>query len=105
MRVRFTNGAREDLRQISSYVARHAGPAVAADLVRRLRERVMSLSEMPDRGNVPLELEPLGVRTYRELHEAPCRIIYSVETDTVTIRLIADARGDLRSLLAYRLLR
>ena len=47
----------------------------------------------------------MGRREGRELDEPPYRIVARVEAEIVTIALLANARRDLRALLAERLLR
>ena len=105
LRVVFAAGAERDLEQIDDYLARHAGAAVAAEMLDRLERRCAELAEFPDRGNVPPELLALGIHDYRELHERPYRIIYRVIANEVVIYVVADARRDFRSLLEQRLLR
>ena len=104
-RVVLTAGAAQDLAEIDEYLERNAGPAVAADTLGRLERRCEELAMLPDRGNIPPELEALGIRDYRELHERPYRIVYRVLGSDVVIYVVADARRDFRSLLERRLLR
>lgn len=104
MNVRFTAGAVSDLQAIRRYLARHAGAEVAERTIQRLRDDILALATMPERGNVPPELEALGIRRYRELHVRPYRIVYHALPPDVIVDLIADARRDFRSLLERRLL-
>lgn len=105
MKVRFTDGARSDLVEIRAYLARHAGAAVAVAVIKSLREQALSLRTSPERGSRPPELASLGLLQFRELHEPPYRIIYSIQPNGVAVLLIADARRDFRTLLERRLLR
>ena len=67
------------------------------------------LEDHPLSGPVPLELEMLGISTYRQLSLPPFRVIYWPELKLVpprvTVMLIADTRRDYRVLLKERLLR
>jgi toxin ParE1/3/4 len=64
-----------------------------------------ALSELPERGNVPKELSPLGITDYREVHYKPYRIIYRVIGSEVIVHGVLDGRRDMQSLLEGRLIR
>lgn len=108
--VRITAGAEADLYAIwRRRVAQRgsAGPDGADALLDDLAARIESLADHPANGSVPVELEPLGTREYRQLSHAPFRIIYHLEGGeggTVTVLIIADSRRDFRTLLEERLL-
>jgi toxin ParE1/3/4 len=103
--VILTAGAARDLADIDEYLDRSAGPRIAIDTLGRLERRCEELGQFPERGNIPPELEALGIRDYRELHERPYRIIYRVVGSEVVVYIVADGRRDFRSLLEQRLLR
>lgn len=104
MRVRLTRGALGDLEAIRRYLVRQAGTAIAAKTIRRLRDDILALATMPERGNTPPEIAALGIRRYRELHVPPYRIIHHALPPDVIVDLVADARRDFRTLLEQRLL-
>jgi toxin ParE1/3/4 len=103
--VRMSGDAERDTEDILRYIANTDSASAADHVLGQIEKLVLSLDELPDRGNVPKELAALGIRDYRELHFKPYRVIYRVEAETVTVYLVADGRRDMRSLLERRLLR
>lgn len=104
LRVVLTAGAERDLAELHLHLLHSADAAVASRLLDRLESRCAGLADFPERGNIPTELEAVGIRDYRELHERPYRIIYRVLDATVVVHVIADGRRDFRDLLERRLL-
>ena len=104
-RVLVTALAEADLRGIFTHIAAADGPAQAETVLARLEAAVLSLKSLPARGNHPPELERLGVRAYREIHAAPWRILYQIQGREVHVYCVLDARRDVQSQLAERLLR
>jgi toxin ParE1/3/4 len=74
-------------------------------LLDKLEETCLSLSELPNRGPVPPELERVAVFDYLEIHYKPYRIIYQVISHRVFIHCVLDGRRDIGELLQKRLLR
>ena len=97
--------AENDLFHIYKYVATNDSVDKAKKLLSKLEERCHSLKTFPDRGHVLPELERIGLKTYKEIHFKPYRIIYSISTKDVFIHCVLDGRRDLMSLLEERLLR
>jgi len=111
MNVFLTRGAERDLRGIWTRrrEQRGNGGSDGADaLLDQLVALIDTLADYPRKGPVPTELEALGISTYRQLSQAPYRIIYSCErvdqAEAIVVHLVADARRDFRTLLAERLL-
>ncbi len=102
--VKFTPGARKDLRSIHDYIARNDSPEKANYVARKIVAEALSLGTLPMRGVHPPELLVLGRRDYRQVLFKPYRILYKVRGDTVHIAVIADGRRDMQSLLARRLI-
>ena len=73
-----------------------------ADAGERMIER---LETFPLRGAMLPELEPLGMREFRQIIAAPYRIVYRLFDRRVVIVLIAHGRRDFTQLLEERLLR
>ena len=63
------------------------------------------LSELPMRGHVPPELERIGVKSYREVHFKPYRVLCEVAGLEVYVHCVLDGRRDMQSLIERRLLR
>ena len=102
--VRMTLGAEADLEIIHSYYAGIGSGAYADALLQKLAGKVDLLECFPLRGNVPKELEALGIRDFRQITMPPYRLIYQVTGDIVQILLIVDGRRDIRTLLEARVL-
>jgi len=79
--VIWTEPALSDLDAIADYIALE-NPAAAEKLVRRIFKHVGQLTDHPQSGSKPTELE--GSR-YRQIVEPPCRIFYRHEANRVYI--------------------
>lgn len=104
MKIRYTDGARSDLRQLRRYVLGRFDAATWSRTLAELRNRVALLADQPRLGTVPRELEELGIDRYLELAVGRNRLIYELRTDIVFIVLVVDHRRDFRAVLARRLL-
>ena len=102
--VELTQGAEDDLEAIYDYLAENRSVDDAEALLDALLEKVAMLERFPLRGNVPKELDALGIREFRQVQLWPYRLIYRVAGGTVFILLIADGRRDMQTLLEARLL-
>jgi toxin ParE1/3/4 len=102
--VKFTPGARKDLRNIHDYIARNDSLEHADSVARKIIEEALSLGTAPARGAYPAELLALGRRDVRQVFFKPYRILYKVRGETILIAVIADGRRDMQSLLAGRLI-
>jgi toxin ParE1/3/4 len=102
--VLLTEDAQKDIEDIHRLVADSGLPAAAERLLDRLVEVAESLAVFPERGAFPRELEALGMRDFRQIFFAPCRVIYRIRDRRVYIYVIADGRRDMQPLLARRLL-
>jgi len=103
--VYFTKGAKQDLFEIYTYVKDKGYPLNAEKLFSELKNTCNSLSEMPERGHIPEELERVGVLDYREIHLKVYRIIYQIIGPDVYIHSILDGRRDIKEILERRILR
>jgi toxin ParE1/3/4 len=96
-RVRIVREAEEDLAELVDYIAQYD----SVERANYVLERLMTVCE---RLFLP-ELRSLGIKTYREVHFKPYRIIYEVVGREVFILLIVDGRRSLQAILERRLLR
>ncbi len=104
-RVRLAEDAEQDLIDIHRYIAIHDSVEKAAYVLDQLESLCSQLTELPERGHIPLELDRIGVTNYREVHFKPYRVIYEVIKQDVFIHCILDGRRDMQSLLERRLVR
>lgn len=103
-RVELSEGAEADLTALHGYMVAHRSPEQADALLDALLATIETLETLPDRGNIPKELEKLGIREYRQLLLPPYRLIYRVAGRRVVILIIVDGRRDMGALLERRLL-
>ena len=70
-RVIFAQQSERDLKSISRYISRHAGPNTAIRFGNQLIDRALTLSKLPERGRVVPELgdEPTVNVTLADLGE------------------------------------
>ncbi len=94
-RVIFTDAAEGEIEAIGDYVALES-PARALELVRELREKCLSLSEMPKR--FPL-LDRYGSSGIRRRVHGNYLIFYRIEDDAVQIIHILHGATDYERLL------
>ena len=102
--ISLTKGAEQDLEAIYDYISEHDCVANANYVLDELMSAVESLTNFPERGTFPKELNSLGIREYKQIFFKPYRVIYRVKSQTVYIVLIADGRRDMQSLFMRRLL-
>ena len=103
--VLLSEDAERDIEDIYLFVARHDAVEKADRLLAALEDTCLGLSELPERGNVPKELEPLGITEFREVHYKPYRVIYRIIGQQVVVYCVLDGRRDMQSLLQRRLTR
>ncbi len=101
--VRFSLGARNDLRSIHAFIAKNDSKENADYVAREIVRAAMALDTAPNRGAHPPDLLTTGSRAYRQVFFKPYRILYRVRGNMVFVAVIADGRRDMSSLLARRL--
>ena len=104
-RVFISADAEKDLFEIYRHISTYDSPQNAEKLKAHLEKACLGLSEFPDRGHTPPELERIGVFEYQEIHYKTYRIIYQVIRRNVYVHCILDSRRDLQEMLEKRLLR
>lgn len=103
--VLLSSDAERDMEDLYRFVALNDSADKADHLLSAMEETCLGLMEMPQRGNIPKELERLGIAEFRELHHKPYRVIYRIRGRQVVIYCILDGRRDMQTLLQQRLLR
>ena len=102
--VAFSRGARQDLLKIYRYIKNAGRPETARRLSEQLTETCRSLSENPERGHMPEEIEGIGSLSCRQLVIKGYRIIYEMLGRTVVIHGIIDGRRNISEVMRQRLL-
>jgi toxin ParE1/3/4 len=93
-----------DLVDIYRFICDREGAEQAQAVLSRLERKVKSLADLPLRGKLPEELAPFGNKRIREVQEAPWRLFYYLEGETVVVLNVLDGRRMLDELLQQRLL-
>lgn len=96
---------KQDLIEIFIYVTMNDSPESANKLLDAIEKTCSKLEKLPERGHIPIELRPTGIKRYLEIHYKPYRIIYEIENDLVYIHSILDGRRNIQEILSERLLR
>ena len=104
-RVRIVQEAETDLTEIIEFIAKHDSIERADHVLEKLLGVCARLEQHPARGHFLPELKSVGIKSYREIHFKPYRVIYEVIGRDVFIHLIVDGRRSLQALLERRLLR
>lgn len=104
-RVRLTEEAEQDLIDLYRYSVLHDSVENADYVLGQLESLCSRLTELPERGHFPPELDRIGVTNYREVNFKPYRVIYEVIRQEVFIHCILDGRRDIPALLERRLIR
>ena len=104
-RVRIVQEAEDDLAEIIEFVAKHDSIERADYVLEKLLGICERLEQNPQRGHFLPELKSLGIKSYREVHFKPYRVIYELIGRDVFVHLIVDGRRSLQSILERRLLR
>ncbi|PIP83350.1 MAG: type II toxin-antitoxin system mRNA interferase toxin, RelE/StbE family [Elusimicrobia bacterium CG_4_9_14_3_um_filter_62_55] len=86
--VRWTNRARDDLREISGFISRDS-PRAAEALVERILAIAERLAEYPGSGRIVPEFPHLG---YREVIVGSYRVLYRTEEKGVWIAAVVHGR-------------
>ena len=95
-RVIFTPEARDELKELNSYIAAAAGPETASRFIDGILNHIATLGEFPKRGTPRDELGP-GLRTIAWRHRAT--IAFVVEERDVVVIGIFYAGRDFETLL------
>ncbi|MCK5370788.1 MAG: type II toxin-antitoxin system RelE/ParE family toxin [Cyclobacteriaceae bacterium] len=97
--------AKQDLKEIFIYVTMNDSLVSAMKLLDAIEKTCYKLENIPERGHIPIEIRPTGIKRYLEIHYKPYRIIYEIEKNLVYIHSILDGRRNIQEILAERLLR
>jgi len=102
--VNLTQNAENDLEEIITYIAQ-SNPQIAIKILERIQARIKTLDHFPTRGAYVPELLAKNIKDYRQILEAPWKIVYKVVDDIVNILAIIDSRRNLQDVLIKKLLK
>jgi len=103
-RVNVNKTAKNDLREIVSYISKNS-PMNALNVLKRIEDRINSLSRFPEKGNYVPELLRNNIKDYRQLVEHPWRIIYRIDNNVVNVLLVIDSRRNMQDILVEKLIK
>ena len=104
LKVVILNSAKQDLKELRSYVLARFSDSVWSDTSMQLKKAMQLLAVAPYAGAVPEEIEMLNLNEYRQVVSGKIRIIYEIRQELVFIHAIIDVRRDMVSQLTKRLL-
>lgn len=102
--VEFSTGAKQDLFKIYRYIKDAGRPDTARQFSEQIAAICSSLTENPERGHIPVELEGLSDVLCRQLVIKNHRIIYQIIGHVVIIQGIIDGRRNISEVLRQRIL-
>ena len=102
--VNVAKTAKNDLREIIKYVSKN-NPMNAMNILKRIENRINSLTRFPEKGSYVPELLKNNIKDYRQLTESPWRIIYKIDGDIVNVLLIIDSRRNTQDILVEKLIK
>jgi toxin ParE1/3/4 len=97
--------AKLDLKEIFIYAAVNDSIQSANQYWDPLEETFSKLEKFPERGHIPPELRPAGIKKYLEIHYKPYRIIYEIEKNIIYVHSVIDGRRNIQEILSNRFLR
>ena len=103
--IRIIQEAEDDIFELYKYILENDSKEHATYVYEMLQEKIESLTEFPERGHNPPELERIDVSGFLEIHFKPYRIVYEVDGRQIFIHAVLDGRRDLQSLLERRMFR
>lgn len=102
--VEFSSGARQDLLKIYRYIKTNGSREAARRLSEQLSQACASLSQNPERGHVPAEMEGISEMLCRQIVVNKYRIIYQLIGNVVIIQGIIDGRRNIQETMRQRIL-
>jgi len=95
--------AENDLKEIIDYIA-IGSPSNALSIFKKIKNKASSLSTMPERCRIVLELKDQGIMQYRELIIPPRRIIFRIAEIRVYVLSVLDSRRNIEDILLERII-
>ena len=92
-----------DINEIVSYYLQK-NKDVALELYKRIKNRILELDNLPNKGRIVPELDKNGIHEFRELIEGNYRIVYSIHEMRVHILAVVDSRRNLDDILINKVI-
>ena len=92
-----------DINEIVSYYLQK-NRDVALELYKRIKNRILELDNLPNKGRIVPELDKNGIHEFRELIEGNYRIVYSIHEMRVHILAVVDSRRNLDDILINKVI-
>jgi len=92
-----------DINEIVSYYLQK-NRDVALELYKRIKNRILELNNLPNKGRIVPELDKNGIHEFRELIEGNYRIVYSIHEMRVHILAVVDSRRNLDDILINKVI-
>jgi toxin ParE1/3/4 len=102
--ISWSDDARNELKQIISYIKEKSGNIIAANVFQKIRQNIERLTAFPGTGRVSPELEALGITYIHQINENPWRIYYKIENEIIWIVSIIDTRRNIEELLYKKMI-
>lgn len=102
LQVKWSKTARNDLRQVITYL-KNRNPSAAGSLLDEIEARASTLDQLSERGRLVPELQSQGLFQFREILVSHWRVIYKVIGCQVYVLAVLDARRNLEDLLLARM--
>jgi len=101
--VNVNKTAKNDIRGIVKFIFNN-NPINALNVLKRIQDRIDSLYKFPERGGYVQELLKYNIKDYRQLTEAPWRIIYKIDGNIVNVITVIDSGRNTQDILVEKLL-
>jgi toxin ParE1/3/4 len=92
-----------DINEIISYYLQKNKDS-ALELYKRIKNRILELDNLPNKGRIVPELDKNGIHEFRELIEGNYRIVYSIHEMRVHILAVVDSRRNLDDILIKKVI-
>ena len=92
-----------DINEIVSYYLQK-NRDVVLELYKRIKNRILELDNLPNKGRIVPELDKNGIHEFRELIEGNYRIVYSIHEMRVHILAVVDSRRNLDDILINKVI-
>lgn len=103
-KVIWSQTAANDFESIILYIAEDS-PTNALKILKKIKGKVSTLNNLPQRGRIVPELQDNGILFFRELIIPPWRVMYRISENKVNVLSVLDSRQNVEDILLKRLLK